>query len=694
MEKNSCFPTVWGQLEQKPNTELCFLCEIKKSKNVVLELIAKDIYNLFINGSFVSYGPARAAKNYSRIERILLDPYLTEETNELAVYVQSNASRSCYVVKEEPLFGAVIYEKERVIADTTDFECYLMTDKLRKVERMSSQRGFVEIYQLGKNREYVRQSHFPRLHTILVEAPEILERGVSAAKNKIEQAQLVKSCGVSRDPEKTWVNDFTKLLDSGTKLDAYARSECECVLSRELLEFNFQKNIEGYELISFLYEFKKCRCGKFKIHLKAEKESQLWLLYDDVLVDGNIRFNREQIIHGMKWSLQKGNYILYSQEVYSAKYIQLIIDGAIEIEKIEMIRIENPDMEKWLLPPMDQELQLIVEAAENSFKHNAYDIFTDTPSRERAGWLCDSYFMAKAEKFFTGKNLVEKNFLENFLLFENEVFHHDGIMPMCYPAEPASEEDYIPAWILWYILELEDCLERTKDEAFLQKHTGRLRKILEFFESYENEYGLLENLEGWVFLEWSQASEFTAGVNFPYNMLYADALRAAAGLLRDESLYEKSVRLKKIIREMSFDGSLFFDQAVRENDKLVLKEHISELCQIYAIYFEIIENDREYEENFKSRFLSTAYGERIHPTALFTGEILRLMILFEMKEYELLLRECKERFLGMAKMTGTIWEFFEKTASCNHGFGAIVGKLICESVMALQKKERIADEGN
>jgi len=58
-----------------------------------------------------------------------------------------------------------------------------------------------------------------------------------------------------------------------------------------------------------------------------------------------------------------------------------------------------------------------------------------------------------------------------------------------------------------------------------------------------------------------------------------------------------------------------------------------------------------------------------------------------MKEYELVLAECRERFYEMARLTGTIWELFGGKASCNHGFGAIVGKLICESVWNMQGGE-------
>ena len=61
----------------------------------------------------------------------------------------------------------------------------------------------------------------------------------------------------------------------------------------------------------------------------------------------------------------------------------------------------------------DSDLKKVYQAAISTFRENAVDIFMDCPGRERAGWLCDSFFTARTEKYLTGKNLIEYNFLEN-----------------------------------------------------------------------------------------------------------------------------------------------------------------------------------------------------------------------------------------------------------------------------------------
>ena len=69
----------------------------------------------------------------------------------------------------------------------------------------------------------------------------------------------------------------------------------------------------------------------------------------------------------------------------------------------------------------------------------------DCPSRERAGWLCDSYFTSQVERHFTGKSLVEHNFLENFIMAENFTDMPESMFAMCYPSDFTSHQ-YIPNW--------------------------------------------------------------------------------------------------------------------------------------------------------------------------------------------------------------------------------------------------------
>ena len=679
------FNTVWGDLPDSKNTELLFTCEIEtKKESVAIELVAKDIYNLFVNEEFVSYGPARTAKGYCRVEQIDITSYIKEGGNTISVYVLSNNCKSLHLAEGDPFFGSRVWIDGEVVKETKDFRCYLNTDRIKKVERMSCQRGFLEVYDVRGN--------FPEIKKISVSCPQVLERRSLYSKNKVEKASYVLSGGVEIDPTNTWVDDFTKMLDTGKDLDAYSRKECDYVLSEDFVSFNYKKEVEAEGLQYDVYGFSRVFTGKFVIKVKVKEKTSIWVTFDDLLKDGYIRFNRERIIHGLKWTLEPGEYSLYSQEVYAAKYIQFIYNKQVEIQEVAIISIENPEVMEYEIPQMEYELRTIVKAAQNSFAQNAYDLFTDCPTRERSGWLCDSYFMAKAEHFFTGENKVEKDFLENYLLYTGDLFEHKGIMPMCYPAQVPKQGEYIPAWILWYVLELEDYKKRTGDEEFIKSHRQRFADILDFFRGYENEYELIEDLEGWVFVEWCKATDYVDGVNFPTNILYAETIRAVGEMLEDEKLLEKATRLKRTIRDMAFDGELYHDNAIRVNGKLELTQNVSEFNQIIAAYFKMEPDESVFYQNFKGRF--RLVERELPPAALFIGAVLRLMTLYNMGEYELLLKECKAEFLEMAQTTGTLWELFGGNASCNHGFGAIVGQIICEAVSKTNEQEGETYENN
>jgi len=678
MVKIGEFNTVWGDLKDSKNVELIFNCEIEtKKEKIIVELVTKDIYNLFVNEEFVSYGPARTAKGYARIERLDISSYITDGQNVVSVHVLSNDARSLHLAKGEPFFGARILADGEMIKDTDDFQCYLNTDRIKKVERMSCQRGFLEVYDV--------RGDYPEIGKVSVSCPQLLERRTAYSKNSVKKASYVLSGGVERMTTNTWVDDFTKLLDTGEWLEAYPRKECDLVLSEEFVSFDYKKEVVPDGLRYEVYGFPHVITGKFVIKVKVTERTSVWVTFDDLLKDGYVRFNRERIIHGLKWTLEPGEYTLYSQEVYAAKYIQLITDKCVRIQEVSIICVENPDVMEFKIPPMEKALRTIVEAAQNSLAQNAYDLFTDCPTRERSGWLCDSYFMGKAERFFTGQNKVEKDFLENYLLYNGELFEHKGIIPMCYPAQPPTKEEYIPAWILWYVLELEDYKKRTGDNEFVEHHRQRFADILDFFQGYENEYGLLENLEGWVFVEWSKATDFVDGVNIPTNILYTEALRAIGEMLEKDELIEKSANLRQIIRDMAFDGEVYRDNAIRVDGQLQMTQNVSEFNQTIVAYFRLEPEGSKFYERFKERFKTVK--KEVHPAALFIGSVLRLMTLYDMGEYKLVLEECKEHFLEMAKLTGTLWEMFGGNASCNHGFGAVVGKVICEAIFKLQEEK-------
>ena len=82
-----------------------------------------------------------------------------------------------------------------------------------------------------------------------------------------------------------------------------------------------------------------------------------------------------------------------SFEPVGLKYLKLIcISGKAVIKNIRITETICPIPVSNKYRSDDDDINKILSAAEETFAQNSFDIFTDCPTRERAGWLCDSFF--------------------------------------------------------------------------------------------------------------------------------------------------------------------------------------------------------------------------------------------------------------------------------------------------------------
>ena len=252
---------------------------------------------------------------------------------------------------------------------------------------------------------------------------------------------------------------------------------------------------------------------------------------------------------------------------------------------------------------------------------------------------------------------------------------------MCYPADH-YDGAYIPNWAMWYSVELADYYKRTADRTLANKALNRMRTLVKYFEAFENIDGLLENLEGWVFVEWSKANDLVQNVNFPTNMLYSAMLKALGELYDNKNWCEKAERIADTIRRLSYNGEFFADNQVYENGKPVLSNEVTETCQYYAFFFNIATPDT-YPELWKK--LITDFGPQravtgkhpeIYPSNAFIGNYMRLDILLRYGLYDLCYKQVISFFTDMADTTGTLWEHMDPGASCCHGFASYAAYIL------------------
>ncbi len=684
---------VWAKsLRDERNITITFQYHLQPTRDTCLRLAASNLYRLMVNDCFVGYGPARAAKGYSRVDCYDLGKWANTPIT-ISVDVHSANINSFYAVEEPPFFAAEIVADGELCATAADFQAYPMLERVQKVCRFSFQRGFTEAYHLWEDPMNIylgRVQGREAVETEPVSGNLLLPRYVHYPKLNEQPAQQIVAHGsVAIDRAAAPWTDRAYEIDN-VKLKGFAREELETDLGKEICQFRYTadncEDVLGTRRYR-IYDFGRTITGFFRFTVRAHSPATVYISFDEILSDGNIDPFRNTCCNVLKYTFQPGAYDCIAMEANTAKYAVITVaEGEIDITSFRMVLYENPDADRRSFDYRNERLNKIVEAARNTLAQNAVDVLMDCPSRERAGWLCDAYFTGRAEAFFTGENLVEKSFLENYALAPASKNIPPNMVDMCYPADHLDGE-YIPNWSMWYILELQAYVERTGDRHMADISADEVLGLLDFFKKYENELELLEDLEGWIFIEWSKCNDdaFICGVNYPSNMLWAAALEAAAKLYGLPQLQSKAERIRKVIREYAYNGEFFEDNAIRnEAGELVKTGHTSETAQYYAFYFGTAAR-KQYPKLFDR--LLTEFGPKrdatrvwpqVYPSNAIVGNYLRLEILMQHGLYGKVLEECMDFFSVMADTTGTLWEHSHLEASLNHGFASVAAVYIDE----------------
>ena len=683
--------------EREMNYNLIFRCIVPKGDNTFVALSASNMYQMFINGVFVSEGPARAGHGYYRVDETDISSYLTREENIIAIYVDGYFVPNFYLIRQTPFLCAEVVCDGKVLCATgaQGFEAVYHADRIRKCVRYSYQRTFAEAYRYGsdyKDFETKTEADFTAVELVTCGDKKFIERGVPYPSYKMDFANDIIASGTVSfldEPENPVRNRVTNMPNKNRAFDI---NEVEIVNTDEVDKGvytitntdNFSSDIMELDANSFVIsKLKGEKTGFITFDVEAECDTELIVNFDELLSEnGDVTTSRWASVQNVVvWFLKAGKYSIITNEPYSAQYFKVTnkSSGAVKISGLG-IREFAFDADVAPLNSGNANLDKIYDAAVETFKQNTVDIYTDCPSRERAGWLCDSFFTSRVEKSLTGKSLVEKNFLENFIMPDHMYDLEGAMLPMCYPADTIEHNYFIPNWAMWYVLELEEYFDRTGDKELIDFAKDKMYALADYFEDFENHDGLLENLQSWVFVEWSKANDFIQNVNYPSNMIYSRMLECLAKLYDEPRFKEKAEYIKAQIRSQSYFDGFFHDHAVRGADDslTVIKDDISETCQYYA-FFTGVASKEDYPElweillrDFGPDRAEKGLWKNIYPANAFIGNYLRLDILSNAGEDEKLLENIEGYFTYMADATGTLWENVTSTASCNHGFASHV----------------------
>lgn len=685
----------------------------------VLHVTASSVYRVYVGGDFVGHGPARGPHGRFRVDTWDLTDHLGDGANLVAIEVVGYNVNSYYLLDQPAFLLAEIRAGDAVLASTAGagirFEAALLHDHVQRVERYSVARTFSEAFRLGLESYRWRTdpaAPFEVVPYAVGAVPPLLPRRVPIPDFRLVAPERLIATGriergpMPAEPYRDWT--ITGLgpdlkgyredaFEVAPSLDWQAVHTVEIAPADAPFHLPFDVPAQTFRLLDLGIN----HTGFIGLRLRCAEPTRLYVLFDEILTDGAVDPRRLRCLNILDCRIEPGVVEVETFEPYTLRFLQLaVLDGACTVEAVRLRTFANPEAERAAFASGDARLDRLFEAGRETLRQNALDLLMDCPSRERAGWPCDSFFTARAAFLLTGSTSVEQAFLENYALAPPLDSLPEGMLPMNYPADHPNgdflgvrDAQFIPNWPLWLVLQLEEYLARSSDRAMIDAFAPKVRALFAWFERYRNDDGLLEDLPGWVFVEWSKANAFVEGINYPTNMLYAAALDAAGRLYTEASWRGEARRLREAIAAQAFDGTFFVDQALREDGVLRRTEHRTETCQYYALYFGVVspETHGALWETLRSGFGPRRDAERTHPevdpAAMLNGYFLRLELLGRYGHGRQALDEAVDYFLPMAEATGTLWEHAEPTASCCHGFASHVVVTLCRHVFGLERDD-------
>ena len=676
--------------ERELNYTLLLRDTVASLAGTTLYITAASFYRVAVNGRFVAFGPARTAYGYARVDELPLGKYGRKGENEIVIEVAGYACRSLSTVQQDSFVCAELRRGEEVLLATgRDFTGYRSAHRVQHAERYSGQRHFGEVW------DYTEEDPFREAYRVaLAESagtPVFLPRVVPyPAYDCVRAARGSIGRFHYHHPRDFRMNRYSFTATMAREWGSYPEEAIVTHPYRWLQDQKMAHERYGKLPVSLsageyvLLDMKRIEVGFLCLDAKTMEDCELVLGFSELCSPRSFAFTNMNVQNVIEYRIPAGRSLcVQSFEPYTARFAVLAVKkGTLRLSDFFIRTLEHDRARILPATVKDPALRRIRAAAETTFVHNALDIYTDCPSRERAGWLCDSFFTGRAEYFLTGKTCVEDAYLENYRLYRYTGELPKGALPMCFPSDIQPGGKWIPQWNMWYVLEVCEYLTVRRPDVDRALFRESVYGILEMLASHENADGLLQNLPSWNFVEWSTANEWVQDVNYPTNFLYAALLRAAGNTFSDPALIARGARVRATTRERAFDGEVFVDNAVLDEIGVLRNtRNSSEAGQYYAMLF----GDLELADPKYARLVSYLHdsfesfdktGREFVPVNAFIGLYLRIWLLMELGERELLRQNLKDFFGGMVRATGTLWEYKQHKGSYDHGFASFAALAI------------------
>lgn len=425
----------------------------KGTKQVIMDISADDYYKLYINGSYVTQGPANSyafCYNYNHLD---ITEYLREGENIIAVHVfyQGLVNRAYNSGDYRQGLIAEIWADSRLITDEA-WKC-------------------AEAREYGADKTIAYETQFNEL---------IDNRQKLAGWKELEYDDSSWDQALVKEDD-----DHVLILQQSRNLQMESRTPSEVKETEDGLLIDFGEELTG----TFYMKAEGCAGDEIVIRFGEELESENKVRYE-------MRCN---CLYEDKLILAEGENELEQFEYKCFRYVQLIVPDGVKLSEFRVDYRHYPfDEDYCSFHSEDELINQIWKICKNAVRNCAQEAFLDCPHREKGQYLGDLTVTAHAFHYLTGDDSLFKKALTDFA-------HSTKICEGMMAVAPGSFMQEIADFSLLYPYQLLLYYQFTEDLDFLREMLPVAEGIERYFAQFQNAAGMLENVKTkWNLVDWPE----------------------------------------------------------------------------------------------------------------------------------------------------------------------------------------------
>lgn len=414
---------------------------LKNIANATINITADDYYKLYINGEFVGQGPSQGYSFSYYWNSFNVSDYLKIGDNEISVSVYYHGLLNRAYNSADNRMGLLL---EMI----NDNQCVLKTDKSW-------------VYSLENRRQ---------------------SRGVLGAAtlftedidNRIKAGEI-KNC-------KEIETDHILSPHPVTSLQIYKK-----------IPVKTSKLNDNY----YVYDFGREICGSVVVSVVGKSGDTVRVLMgEEIDSKGCVRYNMRCSCNCENiWTLSDGNNLYDQYDYIGFRYLAIETNAQIN-DVYANVRHFPFDDDYCVLKTDHEDLQKVWQLCKDTVKYATQETFIDCPQREKGQYAGDLTVTSAAHLILTGKPELLRKAIENQM-------QSAKISPSLLAVTPGSLVQEIADYSFQFPILALRYYDFSKDKAFLLENLKVCEAIIDSYQSYAGENGLLRNVtDKWNLVDW------------------------------------------------------------------------------------------------------------------------------------------------------------------------------------------------